>query len=364
MTTEHIMEMLGKAGSTVCPLRWQNGILKLVDQRLLPEKNIWLSFTDAPETSRAIKEMVVRGAPAIGITAAFGMAMAARIHAENNAPDIFIKNLKDDAETIGNARPTAVNLKWAVDKLLTLAINSINKGATPGDTAQAIEDAAIQIWAEDVQACISMGRHGGKLLPDSGGVLTHCNAGALATGGYGTALGVIRGGMAAGKQIQVFADETRPWLQGARLTAWELLEDNIPVTLLVEGAAGYMMRLGRIGAVVTGADRIAANGDVANKIGTYMLAELARANNIPFYVAAPLSTIDPETPDGDHIPVEERNEDEVLYCSGRKVAAKGAKAANFVFDITPSNLVTAIITEKGVLSPPYAESIELCLSEQ
>ena len=363
MTTQHIMKMLDEAGSAVCPIRWHNGTLELIDQRVLPDKNIWLSFTDAAETSDAIKEMVVRGAPAIGITAAFGMAMAAHIHAQDNDPEGFIKRLKHDAETIGNARPTAVNLRWAVDKLLRLAIQHIEDGTTPRDTAPIIENAAMQIWSEDVQACIAMGRYGGKLLPESGGVLTHCNAGALATGGYGTALGVIRGGIAAGKKIEVFADETRPWLQGARLTAWELLKDDIPVTLLVEGAAGYMMRLGKIRAVVTGADRIAANGDVANKIGTYMLAELARANDIPFYVAAPLSTIDPETPNGDHIPVEERDENEILSCGGRKVAAAGARAANFVFDITPSSLVTAIITEKGVLSPPYRDSIEQCLTE-
>lgn len=357
MYNKEIMKLLEEAGSAVCPVKWGNGVLGLLDQRLLPEQEKWLEFRNAPETSGAITDMVVRGAPAIGITAAFGMAMAARIHAVSEEGRGFIKRLASDAERLISARPTAVNLKWAVDRLYALAESLMEQGTSPAKTAAALEKEALSIWQADVEACIAMGRYGASLMPETGGVLTHCNAGALATGGYGTALGVIRGAVAAGKEIKVFADETRPWLQGARLTAWELLRDNIPVSLIVEGAAGYMMRLGRINAVVTGADRIAANGDVANKIGTYMLAELARANSIPFYVAAPLSTIDMDTPDGARIPVEERDSAEILNCGGRRVAAPGADALNFVFDITPDDLITAIVTEKGVILPPFRESI-------
>ncbi len=363
MHNREIMELLADAGSAVCPVRWHDGVLSLLDQRLLPEQEKWLEFRDAGETAGAIRDMVVRGAPAIGITAAFGMVMAARIHAEGAERKKFMGALALDAGFLAAARPTAVNLKWAVERLYRKAESFSGEGLSPSETVEAMERDAMEIWRDDVNACIAMGRHGGPLMPESAGVLTHCNAGALATGGYGTALGVIRGAIAAGREIRVYADETRPWLQGARLTAWELIRDGIPVSLIVDGAAGYMMRLGRIGAVVTGADRIAANGDTANKIGTYMLAELARANNIPFYVAAPLSTIDADTPDGAGIPVEQRDGNEVLACGGRHVAASGASAENFVFDVTPAELITAIITEKGVVHKPSAHSIGSLLRE-
>lgn len=351
-----IISMLSSAGSKVTPIQWDAGVLKLMDQRLLPEREEWLEFKDINSTAGAIKEMVVRGAPAIGITAAFGMAMASMAHSDK-AEGNFLKALRDDATHLSSARPTAVNLVWAVNKLMNSAEEGVANGRSPSEITSTLESAALEIWREDVESCIAMGRHGADLMPETGGVLTHCNAGALATGGYGTALGVIRGAVASGRKIDVFADETRPWLQGSRLTAWELLADNIPVSLIVEGAAGYMMRLGKIKAVVTGADRIVANGDVANKIGTYMLAELASANSIPFYVAAPLSTIDMESPAGDTIPVEERGADEIVNFRGKRVAAAGAGAVNFVFDITPNELVTAIITEKGVVRKPYTESL-------
>jgi methylthioribose-1-phosphate isomerase len=253
-----------------------------------------------------------------------------------------------------------VNLKWAVERLKRLIHRHYE--LSTGDFAAILEKEAISIWTEDVRANLSIGFHGQALLPETGGVLTHCNAGGLATGGYGTALGVIRAALSIGKEINVIADETRPWLQGARLTAWELIKDGIAVTLVVDGAAGFLMQKEQIKAVVVGADRIAANGDVANKIGTYSVAELARANNIPFYVAAPVSTIDPVTPSGDQIPLEERGPLEITTFSGREIAAKGVGVRNPVFDITPHHLITAIITELGILTPPYGPAIYACFS--
>ena len=348
-----------KGNTSVVPLRWEKHVLYLLDQRLLPHEETWLAYRSARDVTQAIRDMVVRGAPAIGITAAFGMVLAAYGLKDKNR-DFFIEKWLEEAAFMLQARPTAVNLKWAVERLKRLIHRHYE--LSTGDFAAILEKEAISIWTEDVRANLSIGFHGQALLPETGGVLTHCNAGGLATGGYGTALGVIRAALSVGKEINVIADETRPWLQGARLTAWELIKDGIAVTLVVDGAAGFLMQKEQIKAVVVGADRIAANGDVANKIGTYSVAELARANNIPFYVAAPVSTIDPVTPSGDKIPLEERGPLEITTFSGREIAAKGVGVRNPVFDITPHHLITAIITELGVLTPPYGPAIYACFS--
>jgi len=348
-----------KGNTSVVPLNWERHVLYLLDQRLLPHEETWLSYRSARDVAQAIKDMVVRGAPAIGITAAFGMVLAA-YELKFKDRDLFVEKWLEKAAFMLQARPTAVNLKWAVERLEKLARG--NYELSPGDLTAILEKEAISIWTEDVRANIAIGFHGQALLPETGGVLTHCNAGGLATGGYGTALGVIRAALSRGKEINVIADETRPWLQGARLTAWELIKDGIAVTLVVDGAAGFLMQRGQIKAVVVGADRIAANGDVANKIGTYTVAELARANNIPFYVAAPVSTIDPFTPSGDQIPIEKRGPGEITTFAGKKIAATGVEVQNPVFDITSHHLITAIITELGVLTPPYGPAIYACFS--
>ncbi len=355
------LELLASHGaSRVVPIRWESGKLHLLDQRILPFEEIWLSYSTADQVAHAITDMVVRGAPAIGITAAFGMVLAAK-SLENRDAQTFREEWLSQAEMMIKARPTAINLLWAVDRMKKLVLSAEAALSTTRITAR-LEEEALAIWQEDVQANLAMGEYGQALFPEEGGILTHCNAGALATGGYGTALGVIRAAVANGKKIRVFADETRPWLQGARLTAYELIKDNIPVTIIVDSASGLLMRRGEIQAVVVGADRIAANGDVANKIGTYNVAELARANNIPFYVAAPTSTMDPHTSSGEKIPVEERSPDEITTFADKRIAAPGAMAYNPVFDITPNHLVSAIITERGVLTPPYGPAISSCLS--
>jgi methylthioribose-1-phosphate isomerase len=348
-----------EGGSKVVPFRWEKRVLHLLDQRLLPTEERWLSYTSGQEVAEAIRDMVVRGAPAIGITAAFGMVLAARECAER-APDRFAEAFVQEAQVMEAARPTAVNLRWAVERMTGLL--SGRSEASAHDLVSVMESEALSIWEEDVLANLAMGRLGQELLPEAGGVLTHCNAGALATGGYGTALGVIRAALSAGKNLRVMADETRPWLQGSRLTAWELLEDGIPVILIADSAAGFLMQLGEIDAVVVGADRIAANGDVANKIGTYGVAQLAKAHGIPFYVAAPVSTLDRGTPTGGDILIEERGGQEIVACAGQPVAPPGASARNPVFDVTPHHLVTAIVTERGVLRPPYGPAIHGCFA--
>ncbi len=354
------LSLLQNEGDTsVIPLRWEKHVLYLLDQRLLPHEETWLAYGSARDVAQAIRDMVVRGAPAIGIAAAFGMVLAA-YGLKDKDRDLFVEKWLEEATFMLQARPTAVNLKWAVERLKKLARKHYD--LSPGDLAAILEKEAISIWTEDVRANLAIGFHGQALLPEKGGVLTHCNAGGLATGGYGTALGVIRAALSEGKEINVIADETRPWLQGARLTAWELIKDGIAVTLVVDGAAGFLMQKGQIKAVVVGADRIAANGDVANKIGTYSVAELARANDIPFYVAAPVSTIDPVTPSGDQIPIEERGSGEITTFAGKEIAAPGVGVQNPVFDITPHYLITAIITELGVLTPPYGPAIYACFS--
>lgn len=317
----------------VTPLRWSGSSLFLLDQRLLPREEVWLEYDTAAGVAEAIRSMVVRGAPAIGVSAAFGMAMAARAG----------EDLQEAARTLKDARPTAVNLAWAVDRMLAHA----------GDPVVEAE----RILEEDIAANRAIGRNGAELLGSSVTLLTHCNAGALATGGYGTALGVVRAAIESGRRVAVFADETRPYLQGARLTAWELQRDGIDVTLITDNMAGHFFQQGQFDAVVVGADRIAANGDVANKIGTYTVAVLAGAHGVPFYVAAPLSTIDPACPDGNAIPIEERSASEVVDIYGSRVAPEGISVRHPAFDVTPARLVTAIITERGVLRAPYDISI-------
>ncbi len=348
---EKILHLLKEAGSQIVPFKWVEERFYLLDQRLLPHREEWLECKNWQDAAQGITDMVVRGAPAIGITAAFAMVLAVKecMQGAKGSPDTCLEEI---ASKVMEARPTAINLKWAVRRMMQAL-----KTTPARELYERAVQEALDIWQEDVKANIEMGRLGGQLLPEGKGVLTHCNAGALATGGYGTALGVIRGAIKQDKKIVVHADETRPWLQGARLTAWELLRDGIDVVLNVDGAAGALLSSGKVGAVVVGADRIAANGDVANKIGTYTLAVLCKENQIPFYVAAPCSTLDHECASGKEIPIEERSSSEVTSCGEREIAAKGAKVFNPVFDITPAQLVTAIITERGVLRPPYDKAI-------
>jgi methylthioribose-1-phosphate isomerase len=329
---------------TVRAVQWTGHRLRLLDQRRLPGESVYLDIPDAAAAASAIRDMVVRGAPAIGITAAYGVAMAARAAPVDTGD--WLKALEPAMERLAAARPTAVNLCWALRRMKRV----IEAGGT--DLPSALEAEARRIHEEDLAANRRMGELGAALMGSAGAVLTHCNTGSLATGGYGTALGVIRSAFAAGDIEKVYADETRPWLQGARLTAWELVQDGIPVDLICEGAAASLMRQGRVGWVVVGADRIAANGDTANKIGTYALAVLARHHGVRFMVVAPTSTIDMETPDGAGIPIEERDASEVLSLGGWPVAAEGAGAWNPAFDVTPAALIDAIVTEKGVVERP------------
>jgi methylthioribose-1-phosphate isomerase len=315
-------------------------VVRLLDQRRLPAEEVWLELRSSREVEAAIKDLTVRGAPAIGVAAAYALAVDARRGADALA-------LRGAAERLVLARPTAVNLAWAVRRM------SRRLGLGP----EAILDEAHAIRDEDEAACRRIGALGAPLIPPRAKVLTHCNAGALATAGYGTALGVVRAAVEGGNPISVFADETRPFLQGARLTAWELHRDGIPVTLLTDGMAGWLMARGEIACVVVGADRIAANGDVANKIGTYALAVLAAHHHLPFYVAAPWSTVDLETPSGGAIPIEERGDDEVVTLAGQRIAPLGVPARYPAFDVTPEALLTAIVTERGVVRRPYAEGL-------
>lgn len=327
-------------------VEWEDGRLKLMDQRLLPARLEYLYFDNLPDAARAIHDMVVRGAPAIGITAAYAVVLAARARYRDN-PRSWRADIEPDLEQLASARPTAVNLRWAVERMRALI-----KALPDGDPLPRLLAEAKHIHSEDIAANRRMGELGAALIGAGSGVLTHCNAGALATGGYGTALGVVRAGVAAKRIKEVFADETRPWLQGARLTAWELLQDGIPVTLLSDGAATWLMKQGRVQWVIVGADRIAANGDTANKIGTYMTAVAARHHGVKFMVAAPTSTVDMSTPDGNSIPIETRAETEVLTAGGTRTAAEGARAWNPVFDVTPADLIDAIVTEKGIVEQP------------
>lgn len=336
-------------------IEYKNGEVIMIDQRKLPTREVYNHYKDYRGVRRAIKTMVIRGAPAIGVAAAYGMAQTARNSAGLDEKR-FRENLEKARKHLAGARPTAVNLFWALDRMMKTARE--NSGRGPEKIAKAMEKEARKIHREDVQACKSMGRHGAKLLPKKCTVLTHCNAGALATADYGTALGVIRAAKEAGKDIKVFADETRPFLQGARLTTWELMKDGIDVTLITDNMAAHFMKLGAIDAVIVGTDRTMANGDVANKIGTYGVAVLAKAHNIPFYVAAPTSTIDLECPSEKECPIEQRDPKEVTQVFGKQLAPKKVKVENPAFDVTPAKYVTAIITENGVARPPYRKSLK------
>ena len=338
----------------ICAWRWTDRGLYLLDQRLLPWKETYVRCRSWQEVRRAIKDMIVRGAPAIGITAAMGLVLGAE-KLKTRSRRAFLFGLKRIARGLSKARPTAVNLFWALERCMKRVQEA--EDASPRELIEILRQEALSIWEKDIEANRRLSRFGAELLPEEGAVLTHCNAGALATGGYGTALGVIRAAVEAGKRLSVLADETRPYLQGARLTAWELEKVGIPVTILPDAAAGFLMAQGLVQAVVVGADRIAANGDTANKIGTYALAVLAKENGIPFYVAAPSSTFDLRCPSGQNIPIEERRPEEVLSCGGRRVAPRGVSALNPAFDLTPARFITAFVTEKGLIYPPYSENI-------
>ncbi len=322
----------------------------MVDQRVLPLREEYVTCKTAREVGQAIRDMVIRGAPAIGVAAAMGVALAFQRY-EDGDPLAYFDRVAQDL----NTRPTAVNLKWALDRMRRL----LEKMQTEPleEIRVRLAEEAQRIKEEDIETNRAIGRHGASLVPDGKAVLTHCNAGALATAGYGTALGVIRAAVEAGKTIEVFADETRPFLQGARLTAWELIRDGIPTTVITDGMAGHFLHSGRIGCVVVGADRIAANGDVANKIGTYSVAVLAKENGVPFYVAAPVSTLDLTLASGDEIPIEQRDPAEVTHVGGVRIVPEGARIENPAFDVTPNRYVTAIITERGVARPPFEESL-------
>ena len=322
-------------------IRWEDSALYLLDQTRLPAAEDWLRYTDYRQVANAIQTMVVRGAPAIGITAAYAMVLAA----QENAGD-FPAAMSQAKAVLAASRPTAVNLFWALDRMEKLWLSA-------GPDLPRLEEEARAIHREDVQMNETMGKAGAELVPQGARILTHCNAGALATGGYGTALGVIRAAHAQGKVSMVYADETRPLLQGARLTAYELVRDRIPVTLICDDMAGYLMSQGKVDLVVVGCDRMAANGDFANKIGTYSLAVLAKHHGIPFYTALPSSTIDLSIPDGSHIPVEQRDGQEVACFAGVQTGPLGIQTWNPAFDVTPHELLTAVITERGVLRPPF-----------
>jgi methylthioribose-1-phosphate isomerase len=341
-------------------LRWRDDALELLDQRILPDRQLYLRFDSAQSVAGAIRDMVVRGAPAIGCAAAYGVASEARRLSNASAAE-FMTGVRAAFSVLRASRPTAVNLAWALERMQKRL--DATGGMAPGERAARLLEEAQAITREDVDMNRAMGRHGAALLEDSSRVLTHCNAGALATAGHGTALGVIRSAVDAGKRIQVIADETRPFLQGARLTAWELQQDGIPVTLIADNAAGFLMSRGKIDAVIVGADRVAANGDVANKIGTYQVAVLARRHAIPFYVACPRSTIDITAATGDDIPIEERSADEVTGYGEARWAPADVKVVNPVFDVTPAELVTALITEKGITRAPDAAKIAALMEE-
>lgn len=339
-------------------VRYEDGAVILLDQRRLPGVEVYLRCADAEAVASAIREMAVRGAPAIGVAAAFAIALGMSRHAGGR--EAMRAELERLCAQLRATRPTAVNLFWAIERMR----RRFEAAATAGQgIAEALLEEAQRIREEDLAACRRMGDLGAQLLPDQARVLTHCNAGALATAGYGTALGVIRSAAASGKLAAVFADETRPFLQGSRLTAWELLKDGIATTLIADSVAGHLMARGEVNAVVVGADRIAANGDVANKIGTYPLAVLSKEHGIPFYVVAPVSTIDLATASGAAIPIEERAAEEVTHHAGRRMAPEGVGVRNPAFDITPHRYVTAIVCERGVARPPYAESLARLAAE-
>ncbi|MCU1301063.1 MAG: methylthioribose-phosphate isomerase [Candidatus Sulfotelmatobacter sp.] len=335
-------------------LEWTDQGVRFIDQTKLPTEEIYLMCKTHQEVADAIRNMVVRGAPAIGVAAAMGIALGMKTSKAETVGELK-RELDQISDNIGKTRPTAVNLFWAIRRMQE-KFERVRVRPVAQIKNELIEEAK-RMHAEDIAANQAMGRHGATLMPSDGGVLTHCNAGALATAGYGTALGVIRAAVEAGKKIHVYADETRPFLQGSRLTAWELMKDGIPTTVISDNMAGAMMKQGKIGAIVVGADRIAANGDVANKIGTYTVAVLAKENGIPFYVAAPISTVDMACADGSKIPIEQRNAREITHIAGKQMVPDGVSIENPAFDVTPAKYVAAIITERGIARAPFEESL-------
>jgi methylthioribose-1-phosphate isomerase len=341
----------------------EDGAVVMIDQRKLPAEEIYVRCETAAEVARAIKTMVIRGAPAIGVAAAMGIALGMRT-SKATGTQKFAAEFYKVCEMMAGTRPTAVNLFWAIDRMKRSFAAAAEAGESVAQIKDRLDREAQLIHDEDVASCRAMGAYGAAVVPADARILTHCNAGALATAGYGTALGVIRGAVEQGKQVTVYADETRPFLQGARLTAWELVRDGIPTTVITDNMAGALMRQGKVNFVVVGADRIAANGDTANKIGTYTVAILAREHQIPFYVAAPLSTIDLNTSDGQQIPIEERQAREVTHLRGTQLTPNGASVWNPAFDVTPNALIAGIITERGILRPPYIESLAAALGRE
>jgi len=341
-------------------LEWTDAGVRFIDQTRLPTEEIYVTCRNYAEVASAIRDMIVRGAPAIGVAAAMCIALGVN-HSEARSHHELRPEFEEVCRTLAATRPTAVNLFWAIQRMRERFERL--SSASISEIKRTLIREAQQMHAADIAACHALGRNGAVLMPVSGGVLTHCNAGALATCGYGTALGVIRAAVESGKKIHVFADETRPFLQGSRLTAWELAKDGIPTTVIADNMAGAMMRQGKIGAVVVGADRIAANGDVANKIGTYTVAVLAKEHGIPFYVAAPWSTVDLATRDGDQIPIEQRSSREVTHLAGKQLTPDGIRIENPAFDVTPHRYIAAIITERGLAQAPYRESLKTLAGE-
>jgi methylthioribose-1-phosphate isomerase len=335
---------------------WQDDVIVMVDQRKLPSQELYVRCRSAQEVARAIRTMVIRGAPAIGVAAAMGIALGMRRSTAKGTRQ-FAVEFQKICDMMAATRPTAVNLFWAIDRMKRVFAEGAQAGESTDELSARLEREARRIHDEDVASCRAMGAFGADVVPDGARVLTHCNAGALATAGYGSALGVIRAAVERGKKIAVFADETRPFLQGARLTAWELVRDGIHTTVITESMAGPLMRAGEIDMVVVGADRIAANGDTANKIGTYTVAVLAHEHKVPFYVAAPMSTIDLSTPDGDQIPIEERDQREITHIGSSRLTPEGANIRNPAFDVTPHRYIAGIITETGIIRPPYSEAL-------
>ncbi|MEZ5425209.1 MAG: S-methyl-5-thioribose-1-phosphate isomerase [Pyrinomonadaceae bacterium] len=347
----------------IIPVEWTDEGVRMLDQRLLPTEEKWLMLKTFSEVADGIRDMVIRGAPAIGVSCAYGIALGAKNFVGTNVDDLE-EELDYISDVMAKTRPTAVNLFWAIDRMKRTFARAKADGKSVNEIKEILIQEGRDIHEEDIESQRLIAQFGGELIEDGSNVLTHCNAGALATGGvWGTALGVIRGAKDQGKKVAVYADETRPYLQGARLTAWEMVQDQIPVTLITDNQSGHIMKKGLIQAVVVGSDRIAANGDVANKIGTYMVAVLARRHGIPFYVAAPLSTVDLNCPTGDDIPIEERDVREITHVRDIQLAPEGAGVSNFAFDVTPNELVDAIITEKGVARKPYSESLRKMFEE-
>src|SRR3954470_15003021 len=341
-------------------IEFQDDAIIMVDQRKLPAQEVYVRCRTAPEVAKAIRTMVIRGAPAIGVAAAYGIALGVRNSTAKGTRQLAVEFQKI-CDLMAATRPTAVNLFWAIDRMKRAFADGAQAGESADELANRLDREAQNIHDEDVASCRAMGAHGAQMLADGSRVLTHCNAGALATAGYGSALGVIRAAVESGKKIAVFADETRPFLQGARLTAWELVRDGINTTVITESMAGPLMRAGEIDAVIVGADRIAANGDTANKIGTYTVAVLAHEHKVPFYVAAPVSTIDLATPDGGAIPIEERDQREVTHLGSSRLTPIGAKIRNPAFDVTPHRYIAGIITERGIFTAPYIDSLKKAL---